>query len=1853
MFPRQLARVCAIIGALLIARSAAAQTTATWANATNGLWFTSSNWSSLAVPNNLSLHRAAISATGSAYTVTASGSTSIGLLGLDVSSSNAQVLFDFSSTSFGLTLGSSTSTWSAGAVEFRTTAGLAGNGSANTTLTIASGAQLSFSTMTGTRGLSSMTLANSGTLQVTSGVLSVGSAVINNQSSGLIHANGAEVAFQNGVTLTNNGILRATGSTGILRFNNTMTTAGLGTVDLVSGGRAILSGTLNNASATLGLPGAGTYELTGGTINGGTVATGGLKLTGSAGTLNGVTLSGDFTSPNNTGVYFTGGTTFTGANGSLGNNTYLYWQQASTIAGKTMTFGSGAYIYVNGVNNTLTLDSASSASGQLQIYSDGSSGTAITNQGSITHTGNYGYLYAKTFTNSGNITTTNGNLQIGSASSGYNTSNSGTITANGSSAVVYLDGNVANTGTVGAQNSGQLWFRGNNTTANLGTVQIATGGHVYLNGTLDNTSATLNVPTGGSFELLGGTVKGGTIAASALSLTNYGGTIDGATLTGDFNSAANSSVNVKNGATFTGANASLGNNTYLYWQQAGTLSGKAMTFGSGAYIYVNGANNTLTLGSGTTATGQVQIYSDGSNGTTITNQGTITHNSSYGYLYAISLVNSGNITTTNGNLQIGSTSSGYNTTNSGTILANGSSAIVYLDGNVANTGTMGVKNSGQLIFRGNNTTANLGAVQIATGGHVYLNGTLDNTSATLNVPTGGSFELLGGSIKGGTIAAGALSLTNYGGGIDGATLIGDFNSAANSGVSVKGGTTFTGANASLGNNSFMTWQQTGTLTGKAITFGSGASIYISNSNNALTLGAGTTATGQVQIYSDGSSGSAITNQGTITHNSSYGYLYAPTLANSGNITATSGTLQIGSTSSGYNTNNSGTITANGSSAVVNLDGNVTNTGTLAAQNSGQLIFRGNNTTANLGAVTIASGGHAYLNGTIDNTSSTLPTPTGGSFELLGGTITGGTIPVAALTFTNYSGYLSGSTLAGDLTLGASTGVYFKNSASFSGTNASLGASSYLYWQQSGTLSGKALTFGNGSYLYVNGTNNTLTLGATSTATGQVQIYSDGSNGSTITNQGSITHTGSYGYLYAPIFTNSGSILATGGTLNLGYYYNSYNLTNTSTGTITADGASTTIVVNGALSNTGTLRAQNSGTLIFSGSNQTADFGTVQLATGGRALLNGTLNNTSATLNAPSGGSYQLYGGTINNGTVASGALSFTSSGGTLSAVSLLGDLTLAGSAYVYFNGGTTFSGTNATLGGYAGLYWKQTGALSGKSLSFADGSFLYITAANSALTLDNTSSATGDIQIYTDSSTGTAFTNSGTITHNSSYGYIYGNSVTNLGSITATAGTLNLGYYYGGQNFTNGTSGTVTVDGGSATIDLNGAFTNNGTLRAQNFGRLIFTGTIPTTNFGTVQIATSGHVLLNGTFDNSSATLAAPSGGNYELYGGTINNGSVATGALSFTGSGGTLNNVTLLGDLSLPASSNVVLTGGSTFNGANASLGSSATLYWQQAGTLTGKNVTLGSGAYFYLNTTGASLTLDPTSSMTGDVEIFGSTGNTTFTNQGAITHTSGYGYIYANTVTNSGNITVSGGTLQLGTASTGYTFTNGTSGTLNVTNSSAAIQLSALSTNPVVNQGAINVQSGTFYTSSLTNSSTGTITGAGTLYGNLTFAGGLLAPGNNGVGTLTLANGNFFVTGSGVLAIDISGSASDKFVFQNPGSLVNIGSGLLTLSVNLLSSPTPNTTYTFLNISTTGSTLTGTFAGLPTSGGIVTTSYFGTPVNFTINYLPTSVSLSYNGVVVVPEPETYALFGCGVALLAFARWRSRRRNFAVRPIR
>ena len=212
------------------------------------------------------------------------------------------------------------------------------------------------------------------------------------------------------------------------------TFAGLGTFNR-TGGTVNLTGTLNNTATTLLLNNTtGSWNLVGGTVNGGTVeATAGNALVGttSAGTLIGVTLDagGGNASPldmqtNSSDVSVSGGLTLSGVTLFLGNVTGTTFGQllfatgaAETIDGAsghpgTITFGlSGTNgLFNEGLTGTLTLGAnltIDGTTGQISM-----SAQAFDNKGTITADPTILGTAAGTITLTGTNWTNDGTIQV-------------------------------------------------------------------------------------------------------------------------------------------------------------------------------------------------------------------------------------------------------------------------------------------------------------------------------------------------------------------------------------------------------------------------------------------------------------------------------------------------------------------------------------------------------------------------------------------------------------------------------------------------------------------------------------------------------------------------------------------------------------------------------------------------------------------------------------------------------------------------------------------------------------------------------------------------------------------------------------------------------------------------------------------------------------------------------------------------------------------------------------------------------------------------------------------------------------------------------------------------------------------------------------------------------------------------------------------------------------------------------------------------------------------------------------------------------------------------------------------------
>ena len=596
------------------------------------------------------------------------------------------------------------------------------------------------------------------------------------------------------------------------------------------------------------------------------------------------------------------------------------------------------------------------------------------------------------------------------------------------------------------------------------------------------------------------------------------------------------------------------------------------------------------------------------------------------------------------------------------------------------------------------------------------NAILSQTSGTFTV--GGTITLTAGTLamSGGTITGGSITT----GGGSGRLQVGFNNNNILNNVAIGAGvidfgtpggrvrlqgTTGLAAGTVLtlsGSSNILAFDQTATVNGVTITVSTNANSVTVEATNTLTLGPATTIDHTSgfgnnnlgnQFFVAGAN--TVLNQGLIRNTGTGIFNIVPTTftnqsggivrATAGGIAIASGGL-IGAAGSTFDVAG-GTISLNGT--------NWSNTGTLAV-GSGTLNLGGTFATAGIGPIT-RTGGAIAVTGTMDNTAATLALTAGtGSFQLNGGTISGGAISFAggaALQPLNNNnnrlnnvaigaGVLDFGTAGGRVRLQGTTGLA-------AGTVLTLsGSSNILAFDQTATVNGATITVSTNANSVTVEATNTLTLGPATTIDHTSgfgnnnlgnQFFVTGAN--TLLNQGLIRNTGTGIFNIVPTtFTNTGNVRASAGgiaiptTTNLTNFAGSTltggtweavgtgNL-NFGTRTINSIAAGTTVTLDGAGSvfaavntvtaNAGTFNVLNGRAFTVSGGTLT-NTGTVQIGT--TATVTGVINTTGD-------------GTVMGNGTVV-GNVGFSGTGNTLRPGTSPGHLTVTGN--LTLNAGTTY-----------------------------------------------------------------------------------------------------------------------------------------------------------------------------------------------------------------------------------------------------------------------------------------------------------------------------------------------------------------------------------------------------------------------------------------------------------------------------------------------------------------------------------------------------------------------------------------------------
>jgi hypothetical protein len=291
---------------------------------------------------------------------------------------------------------------------------------------------------------------------------------------------------------------------------------------------------------------------------------------------------------------------------------------------------------------------------------------------------------------------------------------------------------------------------------------------------------------------------------------------------------------------------------------------------------------------------------------------------------------------------------------------------------------------------------------------------------------------------------------------------------------------------------------------------------------------------------------------------------------------------------------------------------------------------------------------------------------------------------------------------------------------------------------------------------------------------------------------------------------------------------------------------------------------------------------ISLSSGSLLLIDGSLD-VSGTLSGD--GAYTLEGGTLANATVASGTtITGTFSGGTLDGVTLTGilDLTADIGTYVEVRSGLTINGT-ANLGASDGstfgyILFTDTQTVSGTGSIVFGGSttnFLQIDTASATVTLGPSLTAHGKNGVFTVSNPASdAWVNQGAIAADVSGGNIaFRGAWTNSGTIQAQNGgsLTTFGAFSNSGNVTVGNGSRFTAGANyiqtAGTTRLNGGTLAASTLVDIQGGILAGTGTInaDVQNAGLLTIGdstTPGILTIIGNFTQTSAgTLAVKIGG--------------------------------------------------------------------------------------------------------------------------------------------------------------------------------------------------------------------------------------------------------------------------------------------------------------------------------------------------------------------------------------------------------
>jgi autotransporter-associated beta strand protein len=1173
-------------------------------------------------------------------------------------------------------------------------------------------------------------------------------------------------------------------------------------------------------------------------------------------------------------------------------------------------------------------------------------------------------------------------------------------------------------------------------------------------------------------------------------------------------------------------------------------NGLTETGSSGLGLTVNGAGGLLTLGSLTLNSGATAAVTD-----TIAGTGNVTINGAVanGSAFANGLSYTGT----------GTLSLGGNNTYTG--LTSVSSGVLILSGN--NTSAVGgttVSSTGTLVV--NSATA-IGATGTLTLG----GGTINNTSGGALTESNNSPIAVSGSFA--AFVAGETSTSNLNLGT------GAVANSANATITFAGnGTTLTlggvMTNTTGGN-------QTTSVNGAGDTLVLGG-YALSNSSTSrsdtINGSANVNITGAVTNGSTATAGAlTINSTGTVTlgGNNTYGGL--TTLSNgvfvltgnnssaTGGVTVSSGTLDVNSAGALGAT---GTVTINGG-VIDNTSGSpVTESNAPPITLGGNFTYGGSNS-LNLGTGTVAlSGGRTITLGTGNNTTLTFGGAAGNSTtSAITTTINNGTGTGESVVFGNGFALEASSgtgaivdtfngsgavTINGGISNGSGSGA---NGLTYSGTG-TLTIGNAGSYSGTTTISSGAIALGDNAAL---GTSLLTASGGTLTATTALSGVAN-----TINDTGTPTIGGSNNLTFSGVFTNSGG--------NRTLTVNNTGLTSLTGGNVylsEASGSGRTLTINGTGSLTigdvianyngsgsaGGLTYSGSGTLTLTAANTytgatTINSGAVVLSGSGQingsaiTLSGGSLSTGASDTNAITGGSTLSVGGATANLAESNNYTGTTIIGNT-------GTLGLVNATEI--TGGTPL-GTGAIGMSYGTLNIAPGAGASGAVVDT-------VLSGAEQLTYYNTNTGNGNVQY---GGVNTIVLNKGTASSltlalNSTSNTVFNRSNSGFLVINTNSADLN-----SGENITFGVAQTGNIANGMFNANIVGLGTS-----VAGMGDFLTAG-----GTGTTQLVVS-------TYNNHVASFAT-----------TANEIANVTGNVSITSEANTIRGLLVQnGDtLTLPASS----TGSLTFNGG----GSGIIL---NGGNITGGTILQGNNneldIWDFNGPSTISSNIDMNTGGNGTNLYFN--GNQNLTVSGAINQANANAIITveSGTLTLTGSLgqqrglTVNGGTLNLNAPNLAQTYTL----TVSVSNNPNS-NLTESYANDLTGTAGLTVTGGTVTLSQANNYTGSTTLTAGVI--NVTGSGGIngsaVSTGSNASGTISLSAVNA-MTGASSLSIagnpnggtggivnitqsqNYTGGTTVGFGGYNGGVLNISGSGSIGGNINELAGT--------INLQTAGAISSGTF--------------------------------------------------------------------------